>query len=73
MAIRGWSDGYDEIKARQNASLEIYTITGQVFYYHLLNNQKNSELLNLSSYPKGIYFVKIKNENDFRVKKLIVY
>ena len=63
----------DEIKARQNASLEIYTITGQVFYYHLLNNQKNSELLNLSSYPKGIYFVKVKNENDFRVKKLIVY
>ncbi|OYT15513.1 MAG: hypothetical protein B7C24_12640 [Bacteroidetes bacterium 4572_77] len=49
-------------------SLEIYDITGNVIY----KMDKIPSRMDLSNYPKGIYFITIKYENNLFVEKLIL-
>ena len=52
--------------------LQVYNSLGELTY-NLTNLNSNQLQLNAESYPKGIYFVKIKtNSNQFVIKKLVV-
>lgn len=53
------------------SSIEITDVLGNCILKSTIKNQKSE--INLSSQPKGIYFLKVQNENaNFGVKKIII-
>ncbi|MGV3696180.1 T9SS type A sorting domain-containing protein [Flavobacterium sp.] len=50
-------------------SIELYDIQGRILETHLENESKST--LDLSTKPKGIYFVKIKTEKGSKVEKIV--
>ncbi|MBI4647697.1 MAG: T9SS type A sorting domain-containing protein [Bacteroidia bacterium] len=63
---------------KEEATMEILNTLGQVVYKTHLNvaffNGRDAETgkkINISGFSKGIYFVKVKNENNFFVQKFI--
>lgn len=53
-----------------NAELEVYNNAGVLLFGKLLDNKETG--IDLSPYPDGIYFLKVKNKNMERVYKLIL-
>lgn len=49
--------------------LKVIDITGNILLELKLNSREI--ILNLSSFPSGIYFLKVKSENTFEIKKII--
>lgn len=63
---------YVSSKKEPITSLQVYNSLGELTY-NLTNLNSTQLQLNAESYPKGIYFVKIKtNSNQFVIKKLVV-
>jgi len=52
-------------------NLEIIDINGQVLFNKKLDN--NFKQIDISSYSKGIYFVKLKGQDFIKVEKVIKY
>ena len=60
---------------KQVLEIEIFTITGRLMYqkeYKYINAHFVEQIF-LSGYTKGIYLVKVRQENNVRIEKLIVY
>jgi hypothetical protein len=57
-----------------NMDLEIINMQGKVIRSEkLINNKQNlTENIDLSMYPKGIYFVKFINKNFTKVEKIVL-
>jgi hypothetical protein len=59
----------------ENVKLYIVTTNGQVIYadefYAIYNG--TSHQIDMSAFPKGIYFIKLANDNTVNVKKVVVY
>jgi endonuclease I/chitodextrinase len=53
----------------QNVKVSIYTILGKLIQTESLNPDTNS--MDISNLPKGIYIVKMNTENEFITKKII--
>ncbi len=51
-------------------SIEIFTITGQLVYKSSIKNSIN--IIDVSNFTKGAYFIKIKNERTFYCKNIII-
>jgi len=60
------TSGNFTITNTQNKNIEIVNLTGQLIYNKTNSNHK-TQIIDLSSQPKGIYFVKVGNE----VRKII--
>ncbi|MEI6697359.1 MAG: T9SS type A sorting domain-containing protein [Bacteroidota bacterium] len=58
-----------ELKYLQNTSVFIYDIQGQLLFQQAITNTKSE--LNISSFAKGIYLVKISNDSNRMVSKFI--
>lgn len=58
-------------KGQQNYNLSIYDISGASALTTPLLNQKNN-IIDLSDFPKGIYFLKIYNETELFTRKIVV-
>ncbi len=54
----------------EKTQLQIININGQVVFEKQVN--ENNTLLNVSSYTKGVYIIKIKNETGVSIHKLVV-
>ncbi|HAS47294.1 MAG TPA: hypothetical protein DCS93_42855 [Microscillaceae bacterium] len=51
----------------------IYSSLGQLVYASTYTNVKSfKDVINLSSLPNGIYFLNVKTENEFQVKRLLI-
>ena len=57
------------IKTLQNSEIEIYNIEGQIL--QRFTSLKNQTIIDITNLAKGIYFVKVKNENGITVRKFI--
>jgi hypothetical protein len=59
----------------ENVKLSVITTNGQVIYadefYAIYNGTIRQ--IDLSAFPKGIYFIKLANDNIVNVKKVVVY
>jgi hypothetical protein len=64
------STGIFTIKGNNIQSIEITNINGQTIKQLTINNERY--MLDLSEQPKGIYFIKIKNDDFISVKKIVV-
>jgi len=49
--------------------LDIYNLVGEIVYQSKFNNPKN--IIDISSQPNGIYFLKVKTDKGFAVKKIM--
>jgi len=58
-----------KIENTQGAVIEIINITGQIIQ-NLRTNEKNT-YINISTFSKGLYFLKITNDNGTEMKKFI--
>ena len=58
-----------ELDAVENVVVEIYTISGQLILQQPLT--KNITKVNLTKYPKGMYFVKVGSDSQTIVKKIV--
>ena len=57
--------GFDEFK------IKIYTVSGACIYQSVINGQQSE--INLSTYPKGIYFYRLQNESTgLKTGKIII-
>ncbi|MFZ4401949.1 MAG: T9SS type A sorting domain-containing protein, partial [Bacteroidales bacterium] len=58
----------------EKSELIIYNLQGETIFNEMINKSKKQLIMeiNLNSFPKGIYFVKIKNDKFIKVKKLIL-
>ncbi len=56
----------------KDMSVEISSVNGQIVYNKPLNGS-NVKHIDLSAFPKGIYFVKVKNEDIVRTAKIVLY
>lgn len=52
------------------SEIVIYNILGQVIHQQILNSKQ--ETLNLENHPKGIYLLKIQNEEEIWTEKIVV-
>ncbi len=57
-------------KNNKTSSIEIFNLLGELIF--TLNNVKQQSEIDLSSYQKGIYFVKIYGEGKFKTEKIII-
>ena len=65
------TNGILTVEASENIfSIEIENALGEKIYRHAFPG-KSSALVDLGAYPSGIYFMKIKTQNGFLVKKII--
>jgi hypothetical protein len=65
----------DKIKIKtiiKDAFVEISNLNGQILYTKELNNQLSVQI-DISSYSKGIYFVKVYGQDIIKVEKIIIY
>lgn len=53
-------------------AIEIYKLTGDLIYSKFKLNQLISNTIDISNYPKGIYFVKINSREKVSIKKIII-
>jgi len=53
-------------------SVVLSTITGQIVYENGLVENENSFKIDVSSYSKGVYFIKVMSENEQLVQRLII-
>jgi Leucine-rich repeat (LRR) protein len=60
-----------EIESPINATIEIYNVSGRLVFSKKLNSKK--ERIDISGLSKGMYFVKVRQEQNVRIDKLIVY
>ena len=60
-----------EIENPNNATIEIYNVSGRLVFSKELNSK--AEKIDISVLSEGMYFVKVKQENNVRIEKLIVY
>jgi hypothetical protein len=51
--------------------IEVVTVLGETIMKHQGNN-KNTEMLNLSSLSSGVYFIQIKTDRGIAVKRILV-
>jgi len=67
------NSGYFSIKneSNKNGKISIYNSLGQIIRSTKLSNQEQQNF-NLSEYPKGIYFFKVKIENVSYLEKIII-
>jgi len=62
-----------DLNKRQNGSVEITDVLGRMVYEYKFSEQIAASIeANLSSQAKGIYFVKLKTENDILTKRIVV-
>jgi CubicO group peptidase (beta-lactamase class C family) len=54
----------------QNADIEIFNINGSLVYSKPLKS--NQEQIDLSAYPKGVYFVKVRQQGLVKVEKVVL-
>lgn len=54
-----------------DSSIEIFNLQGKTIY-KIINPLIDNEI-DLSSFPKGIYFIKLQNQNTIEAKKIILY
>ncbi len=54
----------------ENTQLQVMNISGQIVLEKQINNQNT--LLNVSTYDKGVYIIRITNESGVSIHKLIV-
>jgi hypothetical protein len=54
----------------QNADIEIFNINGSLIYSKPLKS--NQEQIDLSAYPKGLYFVKVRQQGLVKVGKVVL-
>lgn len=70
------SDGIFSVRFNENIGFTDITVTNmvnEIVYQEKLEGRKGQSIkLNLSGYSNGIYFMKIKTEDDSYVRKLIV-
>jgi len=50
-------------------TIEIVDILGKVVHYQ--TNNKNNITLDVSNYSTGVYFVRIMNEEEFKIQKFV--
>jgi hypothetical protein len=50
----------------------VINVTGQLVYMEKIENTKSTKKIDLSSYPKGIYFMLLKSNNSITAKKIIL-
>jgi hypothetical protein len=60
-----------KIENINNATIEIYNVSGRLVFSKALNSK--IQKIDMSSLSEGIYFIKVRQENNVRVEKLIVY
>jgi hypothetical protein len=60
-----------EIENINNATIEIYSVSGKLVFSKALNSKV--EKIDISGLSEGMYFVKVRQEQDVRIEKLIVY
>ena len=60
-----------ENPSKENATLEISNSIGQVVYKTQISSSENTKELDVSAFPSGIYFVKIKSRSDVAVQKFV--
>ena len=54
-------------------TLQLISISGQIVYTKEVNSGQNKEeIIEISSYPKGLYFIKIYNSKTSYQEKLII-
>lgn len=57
----------------ESSVMNIYSVTGQVVYSEVVNNNGwVNKRVDMSNFPKGIYFLRISNDNITHSKKIIV-
>jgi len=61
---------YIEASANKYQIIEIIDITGKVLIYDYIMNEK--EQINVSALHNGLYFVKVSNQSDSKVKRLVI-
>jgi plastocyanin len=59
-------------QSSQNYELSVYDISGATVLTTLLSNDKNKHSIDLSEFPKGIYFIRVYNEAEFFTKRIVV-
>ena len=59
-----------DLQNADNAQIEVLTISGQVIYSKQTNDMHN--VIDLSNFDKGIYFVHIRGNKLSGVKKVII-
>ena len=60
------------IPENQQTELTIYDITGREVT-NKTHNKQGTYKLNLSTYPKGIYFINLKTETNTISRKIIIF
>ncbi len=60
-----------QIENPDNAKMKIINTSGQL----MLNKELNTELeqIDISEYPKGVYFIRVKSEKSIFIEKIIKY
>ncbi|NVN96130.1 MAG: T9SS type A sorting domain-containing protein [Bacteroidetes bacterium] len=58
----------------EKSELQLYSLQGKIIYSEYINNINNHLIkeINLTTFPKGIYFVKISNNQFVKVEKVII-
>ena len=58
----------------EKSELQLYNLQGKIIYSEFIYNSNNRLIkeINLNAYPKGIYFVKIKNTKIVKVEKVVL-
>ena len=60
-----------EIENINNATLDIFNVNGNLIFSKELDSK--FEKVGISHLSEGIYFVKVRQENNIRIEKLIIY
>jgi len=60
-----------EFENINNATIEIYNISGRLVFSKVLNSKV--EKIDITDLSEGIYFIKVRQEKNVIVEKLIVY
>ncbi|MBU2651466.1 MAG: T9SS type A sorting domain-containing protein [Bacteroidetes bacterium] len=58
-----------------NMTLQVYDLSGQNLFTHRLSSLKenHSKRIDMSAFPKGIYFITLSNEDAHQTRKLVIY
>ncbi len=59
-------------KLDNESSIELINSLGQTVFSKKINRQTQVEEVNVSNFPNGIYFIKIKNEQSEMVRRIMV-
>ncbi|NVO02874.1 MAG: T9SS type A sorting domain-containing protein, partial [Bacteroidetes bacterium] len=53
-------------------NINIYNMNGQIIYKEEIKTDFNNKLINLQSYPKGMYFIRLNSKNNSYTEKIII-